>query len=421
MARLRLKLSLSLDGFVAGPGQSVRDPLGIGGMRLHEWAFPLAAWRALHGLEGGEVNASSRVVEESVAGVGATLMGRNMFGGHPGPWDGRQPWNGWWGDDPPFHHPVFVVTHHARAPLHLQGGTTFTFVTDGIEAALAQARRAAAGRDVSLAGGASIARQYLGAGLVDETELHLVPARCAASVCSKGRATICTGSNWCAPSPRRTSRICGSPGADGVRWRAVGDCRTIPASAPSARAGPRAGGSAPADDRPTGSRRTTSADNDWRIISAGPTGDGAKAMKLGQRVTPCLWFDDQAEAAARFYTGIFDDSGIDTVTRYGEAGFEIHGRPAGSVMTVSFRLAGLQITALNGGPHFRFSEAVSLEVECADQREIDYYWRALSEGGDPAAQQCGWLKDKFGLSWQVVPKALRTCSPVGTRAGPSGP
>ena len=175
VSRLRLKISISLDGFVAGPSQSVGNPLGIGGMRLHEWVLPLAVWRAMHGLEGGEVNESTGVVEESLANIGASVMGRNMFGGHPGRWDDEKPWNGWWGVNPPFHHPVFVLTHHAREPLELAGGTTFTFVTDGIEAALDQARRAAAGKDVSLAGGASAAQQYLVAGLVDEMEIHLVP------------------------------------------------------------------------------------------------------------------------------------------------------------------------------------------------------------------------------------------------------
>jgi dihydrofolate reductase len=166
---------MSLDGFVAGPGQSVDNPLGIGGMRLHEWVLPLAVWRAPHGLEGGEVNASSAVVEESMANIGATVMGRNMFGGHPGPWDAKRPWTGWWGNNPPFHHPVFVLTHHPREPLELEGGTVFTFVTGGIEAALGLARRAAGGRDVSLAGGASAARQYLAAALVDEMEINLAP------------------------------------------------------------------------------------------------------------------------------------------------------------------------------------------------------------------------------------------------------
>lgn len=176
MSRLRFRISMSLDGFVAGPDQSVRNPLGLGGMRLHEWVFPLAVFRRMHGLgPGGEVNESSAVVEESVANVGATVMGRNMFGGHPGPWNPAKPWTGWWGSNPPFHHPVFVVTHHAREPLVLEGGNSFTFVSDGIEAALERARQAAGGRDVNLGGGASVARQYLAAGLVDDMVLSLVP------------------------------------------------------------------------------------------------------------------------------------------------------------------------------------------------------------------------------------------------------
>jgi len=166
---------MSLDGFAAGPQQSKKNPLGIGGTRLHEWVLPLAAWRAQHGLEGGEVNESTRVFEESVADIGATIMGRNMFGGHPGPWHAAEPWNGWWGANPPYHHPVFVLTHHPRPPVALEGGTTFTFVTDGIEAALELAHRASRGLDVALAGGASTARQYLTAGLIDEMEIHLVP------------------------------------------------------------------------------------------------------------------------------------------------------------------------------------------------------------------------------------------------------
>jgi len=175
MSRLRMKISMSLDGFVAGPNQSVDNPLGVGGMRLHEWAFALAVWRAEHGLPGGEVNESTAVVEESLANIGSTVMGRNMFGGHPGPWDAGKPWDGWWGANPPFHHPVFVLTHYSRDPLALEGGTTFTFVTDGIEAALERARQAARGKDVSLAGGASAAQQYLRAGLVDEMLISLVP------------------------------------------------------------------------------------------------------------------------------------------------------------------------------------------------------------------------------------------------------
>ncbi|HEX3608429.1 MAG TPA: dihydrofolate reductase family protein [Solirubrobacterales bacterium] len=174
MARLRFQVSVSLDGFVAGPNPSEENPLGEGGMQLHQWAFKLAAWREPHGREGGEVNASTAVVEETLDNVGATVMGRNMFGGGPGPW-GEPPWDGWWGDDPPFHTPVFVLTHHAREPLEKEGGTTFTFVTEGIESALEQAEAAAGGKDVSLGGGADVAQQYLAAGLIDELDLNVVP------------------------------------------------------------------------------------------------------------------------------------------------------------------------------------------------------------------------------------------------------
>ncbi len=175
MSTFRFQLSVSLDGYVAGPNQSEDDPLGVGGMALHEWVFELQAWRKQQGLEGGDVNASSPVVEEAQWYVGATVMGRNMFGGGPGPWGEDPPWKGWWGDDPPFHTPVFVLTHHPREPVEMGGGTTFIFVTDGIESALQQARRAAGGRDVLLGGGASVVQQYLAAGLVDEFELHIVP------------------------------------------------------------------------------------------------------------------------------------------------------------------------------------------------------------------------------------------------------
>jgi predicted 3-demethylubiquinone-9 3-methyltransferase (glyoxalase superfamily) len=129
-------------------------------------------------------------------------------------------------------------------------------------------------------------------------------------------------------------------------------------------------------------------------------------MKISQRISPCLWFDSQAEEAARFYTGIFRNSRIVNVSHYPEAGQEIHGRPEGSVMTVVFELDGLAFTALNGGPHFKFNEAVSLQVFCRDQQEIDYYWEKLGAGGDPKAQQCGWLKDRYGLAWQVVPAEM---------------
>jgi len=129
-------------------------------------------------------------------------------------------------------------------------------------------------------------------------------------------------------------------------------------------------------------------------------------MPVIQRITPCLWFDDQAEAAAKFYTGIFKSSKIKEVSRYGEAGREIHGKPAGTVMTVAFELEGQAFTALNGGPIFKFNEAISLQINCETQAEVDHYWEKLSAGGDVNAQQCGWLKDKYGLSWQVVPRVL---------------
>jgi predicted 3-demethylubiquinone-9 3-methyltransferase (glyoxalase superfamily) len=129
-------------------------------------------------------------------------------------------------------------------------------------------------------------------------------------------------------------------------------------------------------------------------------------MATIQRISPCLWFADEAEEAARFYTGIFKNSRITTITRYGTAGFEAHQRPAGSVMVVAFELDGQSFTALNGGPVFKFNEAVSLQVNCEAQDEIDYYWGKLSAGGDPKAQQCGWLKDRYGLSWQVVPNMM---------------
>src|ERR671910_169071 len=129
-------------------------------------------------------------------------------------------------------------------------------------------------------------------------------------------------------------------------------------------------------------------------------------MPLIQKITPCLWFDDRAEEAVEFYTAVFRNSKIVKIARYGEAGREIHGKPAGTVMTVVFELDGQAFTALNGGPIFKFNEAISLQVNCETQEEVDYYWEKLSEGGDEKAQQCGWLKDKYGLSWQVVPTVL---------------
>jgi dihydrofolate reductase len=173
MSNVTCQISVSLDGYVAGPNQSVENPIGEGGMRLHEWALANEAWRAHHGQSGGERNLDSEVIEEVTRNVGAYIMGRNMFSPGRGEWDPE--WRGWWGEDPPFHAPVHVLTHHAREPLEMEGGTTFHFVTDGIEAALEQARAAAGDRDVAIAGGASAVRQYLRAGLLDELYLHVAP------------------------------------------------------------------------------------------------------------------------------------------------------------------------------------------------------------------------------------------------------
>jgi len=166
-------ISISLDGFVAGPNQSMDDPIGQGGMRLHEWMFATASWRANQGSGGGERGVDSDVVEAHMAPAGAYIMGRNMFGPGRGKWD--LGWSGWWGEDPPYHAPVFVLTHNPREPIVMRGGTTFNFVTDGIESAVEQARTAARDRDVQVAGGASIAGQCLRAGLLDELFLHIVP------------------------------------------------------------------------------------------------------------------------------------------------------------------------------------------------------------------------------------------------------
>jgi dihydrofolate reductase len=174
MNKFKLTITMSLDGYVAGPDQSLENPLGVGGEQLHDWLVPLKAFRESHGEEGGEVNASTPIAEEILGGVGAVIMGRNMFGGGRGPW-ADDAWKGWWGEDPPFHAPVFVLTHHVREPLEMQGGTTFHFFTDGIEAALEQARAAAGDEIVSLAGGASVANQYLAAGLLDELVISVVP------------------------------------------------------------------------------------------------------------------------------------------------------------------------------------------------------------------------------------------------------
>jgi dihydrofolate reductase len=173
MSNVICQISISLDGFVAGPNQSTDNPIGEGGMRLHQWAFATDTWNAEHGSQEGERTPDSEVIEEVNQGIGAYIMGRNMFGPGRGAWDPE--WRGWWGEDPPYHTPVYVLTHHAREPIEMDGGTTFHFVTDGIESALEQARAAAGDKDVSIAGGASAVRQYLAAGLLDELYLHIVP------------------------------------------------------------------------------------------------------------------------------------------------------------------------------------------------------------------------------------------------------
>src|SRR5262245_3599716 len=170
---IRFQISMSLDGYVAGPDQSEEHPLGVGGEDLHEWVVELEAWRRSHGMEGGVVNASTPVVEAAMANVGAVVMGRNMFGGGRGPWRANPPWTGGWGEHPPCQTSVFVLTHHPRADLEMKGGTTFVFVTDGVEAALDRARAAAGERDVSIGGGASTIQQCLATGAVDEFEVHV--------------------------------------------------------------------------------------------------------------------------------------------------------------------------------------------------------------------------------------------------------
>jgi dihydrofolate reductase len=175
MGTFRFQVAVSLDGYVAGPRQSLENPLGVGGEELHRWLFDLEVWRASQGEGGGEVTASTAVIEEAQANVGAVIMGRNMFGGGPGPWPEDPPWKGWWGDDPPYHVPTFVLTHHPREPQEMEGGTTFLFVTDGIGSAFEQAQQVAGDKDVLLGGGASVIQQYLAAGLVDEFWLHVAP------------------------------------------------------------------------------------------------------------------------------------------------------------------------------------------------------------------------------------------------------
>ncbi|MBO9627770.1 MAG: dihydrofolate reductase family protein [Microbacterium sp.] len=176
MARLRVhSFSVSLDGFGAAPDQSRDDPLGVGGLRLHEWAFATERFREEYGGDGTGTGVDDRILREADENIGATVMGRNMFGPVRGPWPADDDWRGWWGEDPPYHHDVFVLTHHARPPLAMVGGTTFHFVTDGLDAAVARAFDAADGRDVRLGGGVSTVQDALRRGLVDELNLAVVP------------------------------------------------------------------------------------------------------------------------------------------------------------------------------------------------------------------------------------------------------
>jgi dihydrofolate reductase len=175
MPKLRVhNLAISLDGYVAGPDQSLQSPLGVGGGALHEWVFATRFGRHMIGEDGGSEGLDDEFLARGESGIGATIIGRNMFGPIRGPWEGDE-WTGWWGENPPYHHPVFVLTHHPRPPITMQGGTTFHFVSDGIESALEQAYAAADGADVRLGGGAATVQQYLRAGLVDDLHLAIVP------------------------------------------------------------------------------------------------------------------------------------------------------------------------------------------------------------------------------------------------------
>jgi len=175
VSRLRVhSFAISIDGYGAGPDQDLQNPLGVGGPALFDWFFPTRTWQRMHGKDDGETGVDDDIAAQGFAGIGAWILGRNMFGPVRGPWPDDS-WKGWWGDEPPYHTPVFVLTHHPRAPLRMKGGTVFSFVTDGIHAALQQAREAAGGRDIRLGGGVSTIRQYLQAALIDELHLAIAP------------------------------------------------------------------------------------------------------------------------------------------------------------------------------------------------------------------------------------------------------
>jgi dihydrofolate reductase len=214
MTKLTLDISMSLDGYVAGPNATMEEPLGEGGERLHDWVIKLASWREAHGRSGGERNADDEVMKESIAATGAVLMGRRMFSGGEGPWEGDPVADGWWGDEPPFGVPVFVLTHHARETVTKKGGTSYTFVTDGIEAALERARAAAGDRNVAIGGGADVVQQYLRAGLLDQLQIHVAPLLLGGGVRLFGDLDT-------APVGLEITRVIGSPDVTHLRYRVV--------------------------------------------------------------------------------------------------------------------------------------------------------------------------------------------------------
>lgn len=213
MGKVWFDISTSLDGYVAGPNPSLENPLGEGGEQLHEWAFAAQSWRKQHGRSGGEDNQDSKVIEEATSGTGAVIMGRKMFSGGEGPWEDDPNTDGWWGDDPPFHVPVFVLTSHAREAKAMEGGTTFTFVKEGIESALEQARAAAGEKNVVIAGGANVAQQYLAAGLLDEVQIHVAPVLLGGGVRLFGEG---------APGAKlQATRVIESPAVTHLRYRVL--------------------------------------------------------------------------------------------------------------------------------------------------------------------------------------------------------
>jgi dihydrofolate reductase len=212
---LILDISMSVDGFVAGPDPTLEDPLGRGGEQLHEWILGLASWRDPHGLEGGETTPDDDVVREGIGRTGAVIMGRRMYSGGSGPWEQDPNAEGWWSDEPPFQVPVFVVTRHAREPKPMPGDLAFTFVTDGIDAAVSQARAAAGEKDVLIAGGADVVQQALTAGLVDEVQLHVSPVLL--------RGGVRLFDNLGADVGVEPVRVLGSPNVTHLRYRVIKD------------------------------------------------------------------------------------------------------------------------------------------------------------------------------------------------------